>query len=105
MTRRYLTNMSNWQRPIVEEAIGLTSHCDIGIDDEPMPADALNFNRDKGYWYRENRHKMIGEYFSIYKEVSEPYGADASDFWDMYSRVYHSEKWQTWIALCKDDEF
>lgn len=98
--------MSNWQRPIVEEAISLMPpRSGIGIDDEPMPADEFSFERDNGRYYRENRHRMIGEYFSIYKEDFALRNRDASDFWDMYARVYHSEKWQTWIVLCKDDDF
>lgn len=94
MTRRYLTNMANWQRPIVEEAMGLPSMECFGIDDEPMPD-------DEGTVYSRVRPNMIGSYFSVWVDPEQ----ECSDFWMVYREIYNSDKWQTWITLCKDDDF
>jgi hypothetical protein len=96
--KRYLTNMDNYLKPIVEEAIQLSGRTDIHIDDDPMPPHQ-KFQDRLDSFYNQARPHLISKLFSIYISGE---GRDASDFWATYRQVMESERWQVYLSLVKE---
>lgn len=91
---RYLTNIANHKKPIVEEAIRLSGRSDIHIDDEPMPPHC-----GSEHLYISYRESMRDRYFSVYVDQD----VECGDFWNVYDELVRTDQWKVYMALVTSD--
>lgn len=88
--RRYIVNLPNYEKPIVEELFKQPGMESYGIDDGP--------HTDWPDLLRE----MQGSHFSVYQDTTIP-DSNPRSFMELYVDFCDKPEWQMYLTLCEQE--